>query len=593
MSAPPRRLRSVAPVVASAVLLVLGAACASSGGGEREARPRSAGLLTVAELRARNQPVDSASRVSARESVSRVDGGTGTLTDTIPLAPPVAEPMRRVEPVQSASLVPRDAPPARSVAYDRRRAPAMQQGRWIQVTSVQPVIPLMLDSEPVGDVIAGLAEATGYNIVLSNEPAVRNTLLTASISNLPWHLALEAVLEAHGLRAIQLPSGVIKIVTQSAASRDRTMEPLELRYLTASDVQRALAQMLATQGDSLANVQFIGDPATSRRLVVNGSAEEIASVRSLIARLDRRPPNVTVEARIVQVNRDRMRKVGVSYAFGRVREDSTGRLIPTIDVRQTTTPQGGITSSNGPALELVRSLGGFGNVNLNVFVDAVTGRGFAETQSTPMITTLSDISAFIRVGDAFVLPNQQPLYGGIPVLGGQQPGAFPGQQPGFPGQQPGGQPQGPGGYGDLQGGLQPGGITPNFGATAGGFTRFETGTTLRVTPYVLGNGMIRVKIDLERDGGTLSPDGRSLSGGNQVAFSDVIVQEGTPIAIGGLTVSARSEGRSGVPLFSSLPLIGSLFGTSEDASKYSDLLIIITPRIESEDTPYVASIGGN
>jgi type II secretory pathway component GspD/PulD (secretin) len=313
---------------------------------------------------------------------------------------------------------------------------------------------------------------------------------------------------------------------------------------------------------------------------VYASAEKLAQVRALVAKMDRRPPNVSVEARIVAVNRDKMRKVGLAYSLGRMRNDSTGHLTPAVDVRQVT-PQGGITSMNGPAFDLRRHLGNNGRIDLNVFIDAVIGHGIAETQTTPMITTLSDVPALIRVGDAFVLPNNQPILAG----GGYYPpygdGGQWGGQAGMGGSQ-----RRPGGYGDGNGGLQPGGyggIQPDYGLTAGGFTRFETGTALKVTPYVLGDGLIRVKIDLERDGGTLSPDGRSITGGNQAAYSDVIVPVGTPIVIGGLTVNAKSRGSSGVPILSDLPLIGSLFRVDESAERYQDLIIIVTPRIDDEE----------
>jgi type II secretory pathway component GspD/PulD (secretin) len=336
----------------------------------------------------------------------------------------------------------------------------------------------------------------------------------------------------------------------------------------------ALEGILRAGPDStVARVEYVGDPETTRRLVAYGSPEKISQVRSLVARLDRRPPTISVETRIVSVDRTRMRRVGIMYALGRSPADSTGAHTPLIDVRPTT--PGGLQSTYGPAVRLVSDLGGLGRVDVNVFIDAVLGNGFAETQTTPFITTTSEVPAEVRIGDAIVLPNNQPiLAGGGYVV----PGAQPGQ--GAPAAQPP-----PAGYGDGRGGLQPsaGGIHPDYGAQVGGFTRFETGTMLRVTPYALGEGLIRVRIDLQRDGGQLAADGRSITGGNQTAFTDVIVRDGAPIVIAGLTVNARSRARSGVPLLSDLPLLGGLFRVDEDAEHYQDLIIILTPRIESDE----------
>lgn len=547
------------------LLAAAGAACASGTG------RRSGELLTVAELRARQgqaAPTDSATasppavRQPPRDSAVRV------------AARPDTAPSRQATPVREAG------PPIRAEAAAPARAGRrFPRPRWIQVQDPNPpVIPFVLFEDPIVDVMRSLSEAVHVNIVLDQDTVVRGMKLTAEVHDLPWPLALEAVLEAHRLRPVQLASGVIKIVTEQSAREDQVVEEVALRFLTARDIQTALEGILRAGSDSAsARVEYVGNPETTRRLVVYGSPEKISQVRSLVARLDRRPPTVSVETRIVNVDRSRMRRVGIMYALGRSPADSAGTRTPVMDVRSTT--PGGVQSTYGPAVRLVSELGGLGRVDVNVFIDAVLGAGFAETQTTPFITTTSELPAEVRIGDAIVLPNNQPIFagGGYVLPGGAaQPGS---------GQPAAGSQQQPGGYGDGRGGLQPtsGGITPDYGSQVGGFTRFETGTTLRVTPYALGDGLIRVRIELQRDGGQLSPDGRSITGGNQTAVTDVIVRDGSPIVMAGLTVNARSRARSGVPLLSDIPVLGSLFRLDEDAEHYQDLIIILTPRIESDE----------
>jgi Flp pilus assembly secretin CpaC len=538
----------------------LAASCASG------ARPSSGELLTVAELRARQGtlPAGDTSSVRAPAPVP-VNRDTVPLRDSAaPVNPPAAAPV----------------PPRRDRATETvRRHP---RPRWIQVQDPDPpVIPFVLFDDPIVDVMRSLSEAVHVNIVLDQDSIVRGMRLTAEVHDLPWPLALEAVLEAHRLRPVQLASGVIKIVTEQSAREDQVVEEVALRFLTARDIQTALEGILRAGADSAsARVEYVGNPETTRRLVVYGSPEKISQVRSLVARLDRRPPTISVETRIVNVDRSRMRRVGIMYALGRSPADSAGTRTPVMDVRSSA--PGGIQSTYGPAVRLVSDLGGLGRVDVNVFIDAVLGNGIGEILTTPFITTTSELPAEVRIGDAIVLPNNQPVFAGggyVAPGGGQRPGT--GQTP-TSGQQPGG-------YGDQQGGLQPlGGITPDYGAQYGGFTRFETGTTLRVTPYALGDGLIRVKIELQRDGGQLAPDGQSITGGNQTAFTDVIVRDGAPIVIAGLTVNARSRARSGVPVLSDLPLLGGLFRVDEDAEHFQDLIIILTPRIESYE-PGVSS----
>ncbi len=537
-------------------------------------------LVSVAEFEARTsgggRRTATSSPLVTGDDHAASDDDTGVLQSFAPPAAGDAGPEVEIAPH-----------PIRDAEVERPASGDILQGRWIRVASPQPVIPLVLYEDPIADVVSGISEETGFSIVLSNDSIVRHTLLTAEVRSLPWHQALEVVLQAHGLRAVQLSPQVIQVVTEARAERDREPEPIELRFLNARDIAPALERIVGVSPDSAGSgVVVYGDAEISRRLVVYASAEKLVQVRNLVRKLDHRPATVTIETRLVQVNRTAMRKIGISYTFGQLREDSTGAIVPGIDVRGVGTP-GGISSLQGPALRLAREIGGLGVVRLNVFVDAVTGRGLAETQTAPVITTTSDVPARIRVGDAFILPNLQPILTGgafYPPSGGRGDGLPASGRP-QDDRAGGGYPAG---YGDGRGGLQPGGVLPGYGTSVGGFTRFETGTTLVATPYVLGDGLVRMKVELSRDGGNLAPDGRSITGGNQEAFTDVIVRSGVPIVIGGLTVHARSRAATGIPFLESLPLVGRFFRTEENASQYQDLIILLVPRIHEDDRAHIA-----
>ena len=57
------------------------------------------------------------------------------------------------------------------------------------------------------------------------------------------------------------------------------------------------------------------------------------------------------------------------------------------------------------------------------------------------------------------------------------------------------------------------------------------------------------------------------------------MSDGETAVIGGLTVTTVEKTRSGIPLLSSLPLIGSLFSFSSSSENRKDLIILVTPRI--------------
>jgi type IV pilus assembly protein PilQ len=60
------------------------------------------------------------------------------------------------------------------------------------------------------------------------------------------------------------------------------------------------------------------------------------------------------------------------------------------------------------------------------------------------------------------------------------------------------------------------------------------------------------------------------------------VADGETAVIGGLTVTTVEKSRSGIPLLSSLPLIGSLFSFSSTKENRKDLIILVTPRVLSD-----------
>ncbi|HSG91091.1 MAG TPA: hypothetical protein VLA56_17875, partial [Pseudomonadales bacterium] len=61
--------------------------------------------------------------------------------------------------------------------------------------------------------------------------------------------------------------------------------------------------------------------------------------------------------------------------------------------------------------------------------------------------------------------------------------------------------------------------------------------------------------------------------------SSVSVQSGGSVALGGLIRSSRTKGTTGVPLLSSLPAVGALFGVKENSVDKTELLVLITPRV--------------
>jgi general secretion pathway protein D len=109
----------------------------------------------------------------------------------------------------------------------------------------------------------------------------------------------------------------------------------------------------------------------------------------------------------------------------------------------------------------------------------------------------------------------------------------------------------------------------------------DTGVILDVTPRVNAGGLVEMEVSQEVSTvtETTSSDIDSPTIQTRNIETTVAVQSGDTIALGGLIQDDRSEGYTGVPLLSSIPILGNLFKTQSEATTRRELLVLITPRV--------------
>jgi general secretion pathway protein D len=81
-----------------------------------------------------------------------------------------------------------------------------------------------------------------------------------------------------------------------------------------------------------------------------------------------------------------------------------------------------------------------------------------------------------------------------------------------------------------------------------------------------------------------SPTGAADTNGNRAISqrqlqTQVAVQSGETLLLGGLIQDTRSEGQKGVPVLSRIPVVGHLFGTTSQSKDRTELIVLITPRV--------------
>ncbi len=113
-----------------------------------------------------------------------------------------------------------------------------------------PLITISFDDTPVGGVVAAFARFADFSFVLGSGAAGE---ISADVRDVPWNVALDAILHAHGMRIVESESGIY-VVESLDWVRDRIeyVEPetrvFKIRYQRAESLRAALASMLTDRG---------------------------------------------------------------------------------------------------------------------------------------------------------------------------------------------------------------------------------------------------------------------------------------------------------------------------------------------------------
>jgi type IV pilus assembly protein PilQ len=443
------------------------------------------------------------------------------------------EPMvdRPVRVVPASAEVTLDAPATLADA-------AFQQGQ-------EPRITVSWDRASIADVVAGFAAFSGRNIVLGKD--IKGEV-SAEIRNQPWPEAFAAVLATQGLTAQEMPGGIIRVDQPSTLAALDSLEPLETRfvqldYKQADSLVNAVKSVLTKRGQVVA-------ASGANALVITDTKSRVGSVADFVRGMDTRTPQISIQAKIIVVDRRSLEQLGLKYDLGSrsqffnklvQRGDPNGDAGDTYDPNVNIIDLGGNSLSaianadqniSGSALDLVFStaIGGF---SLTSFLSALERVEMSDVQAEPLITTLDNQQADILVGDEIPLR----------VV-------------------------------DASGQVGPNGV-------ARATVQFkETGIRLTVTPHVTSTRQVLMSLKTERSQIVpLAAADLGYSIQKQATQNQLLVNDGETSVIGGLTVTTVQKTKSGIPLLSGLPLVGNLFSYSSTDENRRDLIILVTPRI--------------
>jgi len=112
------------------------------------------------------------------------------------------------------------------------------------------------------------------------------------------------------------------------------------------------------------------------------------------------------------------------------------------------------------------------------------------------------------------------------------------------------------------------------------YRSFNDGISLELTPTMTQDGLITLSVSPEiKTAGRSSGDGpRDISSRNMK--TTVVLRDGETLCLGGLIRKNKTEVRSAVPFFGSIPVLGRLFSYTSEEEEESELAIFITPTVE-------------
>ncbi len=415
------------------------------------------------------------------------------------------------------------------------------------------------DNADLREVVAGFAAFSGRTIILSKD--VKGNV-SAEIKNQPWDLAFNAVLESQALAASVLDGGIIQVIDKRDLARADSTVPVETR-LVRVNYARASAMVPSVQSILTQRGKVVAD-STSNALVITEISSRITRVEEFVKGLDIRTPQVSIQAKIIFVDRTDVEELGVKYDLGsqtqffnKLVQRPDPRTAKAVDTNGDGVPDAFVPQGNFASNEVIVDLGGnslsaignadqevvnpalnlifstaIGNFDLTTFLQALQRVELADVQAEPTITTLDNRPAEILVGDR------------VPIRV----------------------------------------IDVSSGTTAGvaprATVRFEqTGINLKVTPHVTANRQVLMEVHAERSNVRPASVDIGFTFQTQQADNQILVNDGETAVIGGLTVTEVTVTKSGIPFLVDLPILGKLFGFSSEQESRRDLLILITPHI--------------
>ncbi len=408
-----------------------------------------------------------------------------------------------------------------------------------------------------------IADFSGLNIVVSD--TVQGSV-TLRLQNVPWDQALDIVMTTKGLDMRRNGNVIIVAPAEEIAAREQAeleslqalqvLEPLRSEFIQVNYAKAAELASLIQGAESNSLLSERGSVAIDERtntLLVNDVSGSLANVRRLVTQLDIPVRQVLIETRVVIVNDDYSRELGVRFGATAVNDNSGNGLIGMTGDGTGVDSMLGVPTIGGAGGSIlpvpVPPLGSRYNVNLPVASPA--GSIALAILGDDYLVDL-ELSALQAEGEGRVISTPRI------VATNQREARI------------------------LQGTEIPYQESSSSGATTVSFK--EAVLSMLVTPQITPDNRIIMDLTITKDS-----VGEVVSSGQAGGFipsidtrelvTQVAVADGETVVLGGVYETEMRNGTVKVPGLGNLPGIGYLFRSRTQTNNNAELLIFVTPKI--------------
>ena len=399
-----------------------------------------------------------------------------------------------------------------------------------------------------------LADFTNKNLVASD--SVEGSI-TLRLKNVPWDQALDIILKARGLGKREVGNVMMVAPQEELTARERLELESKQQYLELSPLHTEFIQVnYAKASDMAAIIRNEANNLISERgnvtvdertntLLIQETKTYLKEIKKILIALDIPVRQVQIESKIVIANDDFSKDLGVKLGYSLSTNPGAVGGNPNIiigggiggdaEVGTVTSFQNltdtAVSKENyqvslpvaGPAGALRMMIGKQGSYLLNLELQAAQAEGRGDIISTPTVITANQREATIESGTE------------IPFL-----------------------------------------EAASSGATSVSFKKAVL--SLKVTPQITPDDRIIMDLKVNKDSvGTIFSGIPSIDTNNLI--TQVLVQDGETVVLGGVYESTDTNSRRAVPVLGDIPVLGRLFRSNSRSEKKKELLVFITPRI--------------